>query len=467
MPTKTQSLFIFFAFTVTLSNTFAQQALSLKAAVSTAVENYGIIKAKANYAGASQAGVKQARRDYLPNVNLAAQQDYGTVNGQNGPLYGFGGLGVSSSGLPLATQNWNAGFGALYLANVNWDFFAFGRAKNKIEVAEAVAARDNNDYRQEIFQHKIRVASAYLNLLAAQRLTQSYRKNLNRADTFRRIVTTRAKNGLIAGVDSSQANAEVSSARITLTKAIDFEQQKARDLSVLLGLTENDFTLDSVFVTQIPADITPQKTTEIKNHPVLDYYKSRIALSDEQAKYYRTFNYPAFSFVGVFQTRGSGFTAGYTQNQTAFTQNYFDGVNPVRANYLFGIGVTWNITQPLRISQQVKALRLTSKGLQDELQQTSLELKANLALSEKNIKNALDNYREAPMQVTAATNAYRQRSVLYKNGLTNLVDVTQTLYALIRAETDRDIAYNNVWQALLLEAASAGDYSLFDSKVNE
>lgn len=467
MPMRKQGFILLILFSTSSFATFAQQALSLKTAVKTAVENYGIIKAKASYAGSSQAGIKQARRDYLPNLNLAAQQDYGTVNGQNGPLYGFGGLGVSSSGLPLATQNWNAAFGALYLANLNWDFFAFGRAKTKIEVAEAVAARDNNDYKQEIFQHKIRVASAYLNLLAAQRLTQSYRKNLSRADTFRRIVITRAKNGLIAGVDSSQANAEVSNARITLTKAIDFEQQKARDLSVLLGTAQNDFTLDSLFVTQIPADIIDQKTPELKNHPVLDYYKSRIAVSDEQAKYYRTFNYPAFSFVGVFQTRGSGFTAAYTQNQTAYTQNYFDGVNPVRANYLFGIGVTWNITQPLRISQQVKAQRLTSQGLKDEMQQTSRELKANLALSEKNIKNALDNYREAPVQITAASNAYKQRAVLYKNGLTNLVDVTQTLYALIRAETDRDIAYNNVWQALLLEAASAGDYGLFDSKVNE
>jgi hypothetical protein len=54
--------------------------------------------------------------------------------------------------------------------------------------------------------------------------------------------------------------------------------------------------------------------------------------------------------------------------------------------------------------------------------------------------------------------------VLYKNGLTNLVDLTQTLYVLVRAETDRDIANNNVWQALLLKAASSGDFSIFENQ---
>ncbi|RYG04740.1 MAG: TolC family protein, partial [Chitinophagaceae bacterium] len=89
------------------------------------------------------------------------------------------------------------------------------------------------------------------------------------------------------------------------------------------------------------------------------------------------------------------------------------------------------------------------------------QIKAQLALSETKIANALKNYDEAPKQVNAASSAYLQRTVLYKNGLTNIVDVTQSLYTLNRAETDRDIAYNNVWQAFLLKAAASGDFQLF------
>ncbi|MXV49520.1 TolC family protein [Pedobacter sp. HMF7647] len=442
----------------------AQQQLSMKEALQLAVDNYKTIKAKSYYAEASKAGVTQAKRDYLPNLSIGAQQDYGTINGQNGPLYSFGGLGVASSGLPLDHQNWNASFGALYLTNVNWDFFAFGRAKARIKTAEAVYERDNNDLQQEIFQQKVKVASAYLNLLAAQKLTESYRKNLSRADTFRHIVVTRVKNGLIAGVDSSQASAEVSGARITLTKAVDYEQEQAKNLAVLLNMQPQEFRLDSVFLSSIPKDILVSAGST-ENHPLLKYYKSLVEISQNQTSYYRSFNYPAFTFVGVLQTRGSGFNNNYAADQTSFTQNYFDGVNPTRTNYLVGIGLTWNLTQPLRISQQVKAQRYISQGLQQEYDLTNQELNAQLTLSDTKIRNALQNYNEAPVQLKAASEAWIQKSVLYKNGLTNLVDVSQARYTLIRAETDRDIAYNNIWQALLLRAAASGDFNLFANEL--
>jgi outer membrane protein TolC len=442
---------------------YAQKTISLKQAVEIAVENYGTIKAKANYAKASQASVTQARRDYLPNLNLSAQQDYGTVNGQNGPLYGFGGLSAASSGVPLEQQNWNAGFGGLYLTNVNWDFFAFGRAHEKIKTAQATASRDDKDWQQEIFKHEVKVAAAYLNLLAAQQLTRSYQKNLERADTFRYIVTTRALNGLIAGVDSSQANAERSSARIALTKAKDIEQEQRNQLVQLMGIPDQELILDSFFVSQVPA--FPQDSVSIDSHPLLQWYKSRVALSDAQAKYFKTQYFPVFSLVGVLQTRGSGFGSSYAANQTDFSQGYWDGIHPTRSNYLFGVGVTWNITQPYRISQQVKSQKLISKGLEDEYELADQQVKAQLQLSENKIHNALDNYNEVPVQVRAASDAYVQKTVLYKNGLTNLVDVTQALYALIRAETDRDIANNNVWQALLLKAAAAGNFSLFENQL--
>ncbi|WP_245747649.1 TolC family protein [Parapedobacter koreensis] len=440
----------------------AQQPLSLKQAIQIAADNYGRIKAKAAYAAAADAAVSQAKRDYLPNFSLSAQQVYGTVNGQNGPSYGFGGLGVSSSGLPLPDQNWNSAFGALYLGNINWDVFAFGRAQERIKTAEAAAVRDQQDYQQELFQHRVKVAAAYLNLLAAQRLTESYRKNLARADTFRRVTVVRALNGLIAGVDSSQANAEVSNAHITLVKAQDLEQEQATQLAVLMGVEPTEFQLDTFFVSRIP-NILGEAVGDsaLSQHPELQWYKSRVDFSDRQAKYLKTLGLPTVSLVGVLQTRASGFSSNYAQNQRAYTQNYWDGVNPTRTNYLLGLGITWNITQVSRVAAQVKAQKLISKGLQEEYQLANQQLSTQLHLADVKITNALENYREAPIQVDAAAEAYQQRSVLYNNGLANLVDVTQALYALVRAETDRDIAYNNVWQAFLLKAAAAGDFGLF------
>ena len=125
----------------------------------------------------------------------------------------------------------------------------------------------------------------------------------------------------------------------------------------------------------------------------------------------------------------------------------------------------WNLTNPIRVHQKVAAQEWTSKGLQNEYELVSEQIKTQLALADEKIKYAVANYNEAPVQVKAASDAYLQRSVLYKNGLTNIVDVTQTLYVLNRAETDRDIADSNVWQALLLKAAAIGDFSFFENEI--
>jgi outer membrane protein TolC len=439
------------------------QTLTLSDAIATAKNNYGTLKSKANYVNASRATVRQSEKEYLPNLNLSLQQDYGTVNGQNGPLYGLGGLGVASSGLPLGNQNWNAAFGALYLTNVNWDFFAFGRAKERIGVAKSTVVRDESDLDQEMFQHEVRVAGAYLNLLAAQRLTRSWQNNLIRAAALKNVVVTRAKNGLIAGVDSSLANAEVSSAKIAITRARDFEQEQANRLAILMGVEQQTFILDTLFIAKIPISFSDSIHDSNPNHPLLKYYSNRIALSNQQAKYFQTLSYPVFSAFGVFQTRGSGFNSNYAQDQGAYTQSYYNGVKPVRSNYLIGLGVVWNLTSVLRVRHQVLSQKFVSNAMQNEYDLVNQQIKNQLLLSNNKIKNALDNYQEAPIQIKSASDAYIQKSTLYKNGLSNIVDFTQALYVLNRAETDRDIAYSNVWQALLLKAAAAGDFRIFTS----
>ena len=437
------------------------QTLSLKEAVETGIANYGLVQAKEKYSRAAQETVKQSRRDYLPNLNLSAQQDYGTVNGQNGPLYGLGGLAVASSGLPLPEQNWNAAFGALYLVNMNWDFFTFGRAKQRINIAKADAERYQKDFEQEQFQHKVKIAGTYLNLLASHRLLISQQKNLSRAEVVQRNAAIRVKNGLLAGVDSTLASAEVSRAKIALNQIKEQVKIQNNELARYMGVDTKDFVIDTTFVTTIPKAVLTQESQDQSLNPILQFYKSRIDLSKNQLSLYKREYYPTFSLFGVYQTRGSGFHADYAANQNSFTKNYWDGVDPVRQNYLLGVGMTWNLTSIARSSKKVSAQKLITQGLEDEYKAMDIQLKTQEDAANARMDYAMQNYTEAPKQVDAAQQAYLQRSTLYNNGLTNLVDVTQALYTLNRAETDRDIIYTNVWQALLMKAAATGDFNLF------
>ena len=72
---------------------------------------------------------------------------------------------------------------------------------------------------------------------------------------------------------------------------------------------------------------------------------------------------------------------------------------------------------------------------------------------------------EVPIQYKAASDAYIQKSVLYKNGLTNIVVVQTALFSVNKAETDMSVAFIQVWQALLLKAAASGDFNLFLGQV--
>jgi outer membrane protein TolC len=443
----------------------AQTALSLKEAIQTGLDNYGTIKAKEAYAKASAASVVQAKLDYLPNFNLSAQADYGTANGLNGPAYGFGPSGIASGGLPLGSQNWNATFGSLYLANVNWDFFAFGRSKQKILAADFKQKLDASDVSQEKFQHEVRVSAAYLNLLAAQRLTTSYRKNFDRADTLRRIIVRKAKRDLLAGVDSSQANAEVSNAKSILLNAMTYEDDQNSNLIKLLGTQPQKIQADTVFIANLPKTFPTTYDSLAANNPVIAFYKSRILYSDEQAKYFKTLGLPTFSLGAAMQARGSGFNYTYSADHPNYDNSVSQGLGVDRTNYVVALGISWNLTQPFRTRQQVKAQRLTSEGLKQELALTQQQLITQNNFADSKIKNAIADYYETPLQVKAASDTYHQKLVLYNHGLTNLVDVTQALYALVRAETDRDIAYNNVWQALLLKAAATGDFDIFYSNL--
>ncbi|WP_244139399.1 TolC family protein [Mucilaginibacter ginkgonis] len=438
----------------------------MREALRLGTENYPTIKAKAQQLNASKAYLKETKTEYLPDFNLSAQQDYGTINGMNGPLYGYRGLSVASSGPALSSQNWNAAFGALYLSNVSWDFFAFGRAREKVNVQKSTVYRDQEDLNQELFQHQVRIASAYLNLLAAQRIVKSQMDNLNRATELSRVVVARVKNGLNAGVDSSLANSEVSNARIALTNAQQNEQDQNNILIQYLGVPVQQFALDSTFITGIPKAPDAPSNVPLQNHPVLQYFQSRVGVSDRQAIYLSKNALPTLSAFGVFQGRGSGFTPGVTSAApSVYTSNYGAGVDPTRYNYLLGVGVVWNFTSLFRTHYQVQSQRFTSAQLQNEYDLVSQRLQDQQVLAETRIANSLKNYREAPIEVKAATDAYKQKEALYRNGLSSIVDFTTALFNLNRAQIDRDIAYNNVWQAVLLKSAATGDFTIFTNNL--
>ena len=441
-----------------------QKALTLNEAIKMGLENYQSIQAKRNYLNASKAMVKNTRNEYIPSVVASIQQDYGTVNQQIGPLSGFGGYAVATAGALTTSQSWNAGFGALYLANANWEFFTFGRLRSKIKLAKSQVATDSSDLTQEEFVQSIKIAGAYLNLLTAQQFVTNAKADLNRIIYVQQTVHARTESGLNAGVDSSVANAQVSAAKIALIQAINKQDDLSNQLAQLINTGPTAFILDTSYLSAVPAILNTDMN--IGENPQVKYYQARVNQSIQQAKYLRNSILPGLNLFGIFQTRGSGFNYNYSAaTSDNYSKGYAAGVTPGRSNYLLGMAIAWDILSPVKIHQRVVAQKFVSAAYQNEYNLIKTQLQDQLVLSDQRIANSLQNVQEVPLEFKAATDAYNQKSQLYKNGLANIVEVQQALYAVTQAETDRSIAFANVWQALLLKAAATGDIDLFMKQV--
>ncbi len=451
------------AFLALPKNSNAQELmhLTLPEAIEAGIKNYPSVKVKVNYVAAARSLTRNARAEYLPNVIASAQNNYGTINGQFGPGAPIGVLGVASSGPVTSQQNWNAAFGALYIISTTWEAFTFGRVKSRIQQGVAQEKQNTADLEQEMFVHRVRVSSSYLNLLIAQQLVESAKSNLERTQTIQQTVRARTSSGLNAGVDSTLANAEVSRAKLSLLDFVTNEQTVQRQLAEFLGISTSEaFSPDTTLFMRVPGIVnTP---SSVNQNPQLAFYRTRIENANQVAKAIQKSIMPGVTLFGVYQARGSGFNYSYNPEvSNSYSRGYSDGTNPSRYNYVAGISLTWNLTSPVKIRQQVNAQRFIATGYQNEYELLRNQLQNQLILSEQKIANTMQSAREVPVQYKAASDAYKQKSVLYKNGLATMVDLQQAMYVLNRAEIDRSVAYVNVWLALLQKAAASGDFNMF------
>jgi len=222
------------------------------------------------------------------------------------------------------------------------------------------------------------------------------------------------------------------------------------------------FQPDASLIATIPEIIT--RASVVTLNPQLLFYRARVNYAKQLTTVVKKSIMPGVSLFGVYQARASGFNYSYNpENLSGYNNSYPVGVNPSRYNYVAGISLTWNLTSPAKIRQQVKAQHFVAAGYQNEYEQLDNQLQNQLILSDQRIENTLQSAHEVPAQYKAASDAYLQKSVLYKNGLTTMVELQQAMYVLNRAEIDKSVAYANVWQALLLKAAASGDFNLFSN----
>ncbi|TGD76966.1 TolC family protein [Hymenobacter wooponensis] len=428
--------------------------LSLKEALELARTQAPHLQAKAYQVQAAEADLTQTKTQRLPSVRLSGQVSYGSTNAVAGTMLPIGTI-IPSSGSLSGVNSYNAVFGSMGTALVEWSPVTFGQYPAQRARAEAARGYAQADADNELFTQQLRVAQTYLDLLATQSLRQVREQDVRRVAVLKKTITRLALNGLRPGVDSTQARATEAQSKLALLSAQEQEADRQARLSTLLGQPGATWQPDTLYNQTLPPALVPPAAT----HPTLGLQQRAVALGQARETVIRRQYRPRLSLLGATWGRGSGLG---TNGQTDYG---LGGAAPTRFNYAVGVGVVFDLLDWPRVQAQAKAENLRTQGLQAEHRQQQLELSNQATLAEQRLQLAAERARQAPLQLAAARQAYRQKLALYNSGLATVVDVTQALYGLQQAEQDQVLTANAAWQAVLLQSAAAGDFSFFFTHV--
>ena len=411
--------------------------------------NYPLLKAKGFEIQAGRDQLLFAKSAAMPSLDATYQVNYATQNNITGMAVteGF----VPISGPPSAGNDYTGVFGSAGGFLLNWEPFTFGQRKSNIESAKAYVEYQEADAAQEIFQHQVRTANAYLDVVMAEELIKVYSKNLERAKENLRIVRSLTLSGLRPGVDTALFNAELSRARIELLNYQKLKETQQLLLSELLGGSRDEFLIDSSYFKKLPVI---RERNEPNDHPLIALSASRVKINQyEKTALQRTLN-PTLSLWGTAYARGSGIRYdGYINAQ--------DGLSFTRYNYGAGLVLSVPLLRFTHVRHQVNEQEALIHAAQESLNFVTLQLEKQNEVANVTLENALEIAHESPRFLQSAEFGYRTLLSRYNSGLVNYADLVQAQYTLIRGEVDFKKSYLDAWKALLFKAAVEGDLQIF------
>jgi outer membrane protein len=434
-------------------NALAQQPATLTELLQMAESSYPLLKSKKLDAQAAQKAIDVSKSTFIPSLDAAYQLNYSTYNNITGMSYP--GQLLPISGPPSTDNQYGGVFGSATSLLLNWQPITFGQRKSQVDFAKAGAKYANADAANEIFQHKIKVVNAYLELLTLDELAKVFDNNLKRLESNLLNVQSLVESGIRPGVDSPLLKAEVSRAKVELLTHKNKQAQARIGLSELLVADVNNSFSDTLFFDKLPQ--TAYTSDSIK-HPLAELYQASNEINLAKKNVLSKMSMPTLGVWGTTYARGSGISYDGTLKST-------DGLGFQRFNY----GVGFQLSVPLlafaRARPQLQQQDFVISASQQKMEGIALQLKKQQELADTTLVSALAVTQESPLYLESAQFSYKAVQSRYQSGLANLSDLFQAQYALVKAETDYKLAYMGVWKALLFKAAVQGDLNLFINQV--
>ncbi|HEY9002820.1 MAG TPA: TolC family protein [Mucilaginibacter sp.] len=428
MSNINKSLFVVFLLLLSVAAN-AQQAVSLKQLLIQVDKSAPTLITDSSAIRIRQAQAAEVRNNWLPNLRLNYQADIGTNNNVSGPYFGFGIIPSDSRGV-RTESNTTAVSANVGVAALDWEIYNFGAYGAQNRVAQSNIQVEQNNFAQSKYQLEAYTISNYLQLMSLQDYVKIQARNIQRNQEILRSIGSLTRSGVRPGVDTSIANAELSKARLNYIELNNQLQQVQLRLATVSGLPYQSIVADTLVEDQLINSPYGQLNTDTANHPLINYYKSLYQNSKEQENLVKKQYNPKIMLEGAAWGRGSSVDANDHFNSLS------TGWGFQRDNYLVGVGISYNLFDLRRKQLKVRTQKTQSDYFQNKLQEQKTLLAANANQAYAEMQTARDRLTEIPHQLKAANDGYRQKLSLYKNGLTDIIELDAALNILYRAETD-------------------------------
>ncbi|WP_175635993.1 TolC family protein [Pedobacter ghigonis] len=377
------------------------------------------------------AQLRETAANALPNLKLNYQADLGSNNNVAGPYMAFGIVPSNSRGVRTESTT-KAALTNLGIVSLDWEVYNFGayKAQNAVSKSELVAERSR--FAQRRYQTRAIAIDDYLSLLKLQDMLSIQQQNIRRNEQIGRSILSLARSGVRPGVDTSIAGAELSKSRLNYIEMDNTYKQVQLDIAAISGLNPESIVADSTILDRLKSlEINLSvNLTDSSSHPLLDFYKSNYLSSVEKENLVKKAYNPKVSLQAAAWSRGSSIDANDNFNSLS------NGLEWQRENYLVGVGISYNLFDLRRRQLKLRTQKASSNFYLKELEQEKLMLSNAALQAGLEISTAHKRLDEIPNQLKAAAAGYRQKLSLYKNGLTDIIELNAALTILYRAETD-------------------------------
>ncbi len=441
---------VFFA-QASASNSTAK--LTLARVIDQARANYPAIQAARAQQRAAEGNIGVARTAYLPHADLLWQTNRATANNVYGLLLPQGVVpNISGPVIPsdVSRNAWSSAGGAL----LSWQPFDFG-----VRGATVKAAREGSESAKQAadlttLQISAGAGSAFFDLAAEQQLAVVAQANVERLETFDRVVHVLVDNTLRPGADAAQADAQLALARTQLIQARTQEAIRRTALSEYLQTRGKPLEIDS---SQMLAALPPSDPAPLTaaNHPAVLEEGFLVGRQEAQERALDRSYVPVFNTLGAVSGRGVG------TNLNGNFPGGSAGLAPDTFNWAAGVQVTFSAFDYFGLREEKKVQKAEIQAEKSRYAQAVDDVSTVIEQARATLDGARRIAAITPVELNAARISERQQQVRYRSGLATVVDVAAAEAVLAQADGDDAIARLSVWRAELGVAAAQGDLEPF------